>query len=635
MDGGLDGFMSRYVRMVCLTIAIGYVLVIIKLYELASLVVVLLLLSARGAFSGAGRKNNAGELQVQLITWIYDLLDGLVHPAKIAARWWREKSQSFKREVYCRFGSFAAAGSTLLFAAVLIYSAYLRFHDAMVHAAPAMSDAYVTLAWMKYIERRILFHDGIYPQGFHIYLSVLHKFAANDPLYILKYTGPLNGLFTALGLYFAASRFTGQKVPGIIAAFVFGALSSFLPIQWERQASTNSQEFALVFLLPAWYFAASYLKTMKKVHLWTAGACFLVVGWVHTFVFVFLGIGLFFLVAAHLSLNFRESVRPCWHISLAGVLAGVLSALPAVLGLLMGRKFHGSSADYIAQEMKINFPDVTLIDQVALGGLVLFFVISILVNRSRKDAAIPLFILLLGLSSFAMYLALGPLTGKAVFAGERTGLLWSLLASMGVGLGWFALFRLVPGGRRKQLAETVLCLVLLACTVIYLKPAPAQPYKMQRDSMVEQYLRISQEFRPTEWLIVMPEEGYALSMGRGWHMMLGDFLNWYNPEDRRLTRLNNGRAEILSTRDIFIFKEKNVLRVNVAGAEKVLEEIYQRRLGEYRMLDQWVEKYGATHNNMSIYYEDRDIQVFHIHQPKSREEEFRDMWEGRESSGKI
>ncbi len=632
-EGGLEGFMSRYAKMVCLTIAIVYILVIIKLYELISLVAVLVILSLYGIVAGGVWRSNPRELGTRIVTWIYDLLDGLIHPVKIAADWGRDQARSLNEAVYRRFGSAAAAGNTLLFAGVFLYAAYLRFYDAVMHAAPAMSDAYVTLAWMKYIEKRILFYDGIYPQGFHIYLSVLRKFATNDSLYILKYTGPLNGVLAALGVYFAVSRFTGRKVPGILAAFVYGVLGSYLPLQWERQASTNSQEFALVFLVPAWYFAANYLKSSKGTHLWAAGACFAVIGWVHSLIFAFLGIGLFSLLAAHLLLDFRGSLRPSWHICLAGAAAGALAALPVVVGLLMGRQFHGSSADFLTQDLQIKFPEITLLDRAALGGLLLFFVISFFTRKSRRDLVIPLFVLLLGASSFALYMVLGPMTGKAVLTHERTGILWSLLASMGIGLGWFAVFRLFPGDGKKQVAEAVLCLGLMACAVYYFKPAPVQPYKMQYDSTVDQYLRITEEFRPTEWMIVSNEEDYPLALGKGYHLMLGEFLNWYNPEDSRLARQVDGRIEVLSTTDIFIFKEKNMLRVDVKGAEKTLEARYRRLAREYEMLDRWIERYRATHSNMSIYYEDQNIQVFRIHQPKSREEQFRELWEGRENHG--
>lgn len=625
-------FVSRYVKMTCLTVAVGYFLVSIKLYEMFSLVAILLIISVYSLSKKGQRRGGFKNIWSDVITLMYDFFDGLVNPVKLAVDFCKKKLHFFKRFMFYSFNTFTASGNSLLFISVFLYSAYLRFYDAVVHAAPAMSDAYVTLLWMKYIERRILFYDGIYPQGFHIYLTVLRKFAFEDPLYVLKYTGPLNGLFITLGLYFVVSRFTGRTMPGVISAFIYGVLPGFLPYEWQRQASTNSQEFALVFLLPAWYFAASYLSSSKKSHLWAAAAAFIVIGWTHTLIFVFLGIGLFFLITANFTFNFRESAGSVKNICLAAGVAGVLSVLPAIIGLLIGRQFHSSSADFIALQMKVNFPEITLIDMIALGGVLLFFVVSLATKKHKREIITAFFVLLLALSSFAMYMTLGPLTGNALLA-SRIGIMWSLLAAVGIGVGWFALYELIPGGIKKQVVEVIFCVTIIACTTAFLKPTPAQPYKMQRDSMVEQYLRISSDFRPTEWMIVTNEEGYALALGKGWHLMLGDFLSWYDPGEEKLTRLVDGGVDVLTTPDVFIFKEKNLFRVNEKSIENIMDPIMERRVREYQLLDQWLDKYEATHNNVSIYYEDQDIQVIRISQPKSVDENFSEIWGSRDDSG--
>lgn len=622
-ENGMDTFVSRYVLMVFLTIAIVYVLVLIRLYELISLTTILVILSVRSIAVRNG-SGSIREIKLRFSTRFYDCLDGRISLAEIIMDRWNTMLGAFRRAILSLSGSFSSLGTALLLASVFLYSTYLRFYDAVVHAAPGMSDAYVTLAWMKYIERRILFHDGIYPHGFHIYLSVIHKFAANDPLYALKYTGPLSSLFTVLGLYFVVSRMTGRAIPGIIAAFTYGALAVWLPIEWIRQASTNSQEFAIVFLLPALYYTLNYLRYSRKKDLWTAAAAFAVIGWVHTLIFVFLAVGVFLMSLAYLAGPSRKNIRPVFHIVLAGVGAGLLSVVPAALGLIMGRSFYGSAADFATAKTVVGFPAISMIDGVALGGILLFFIVGVFLRTPGKDALIPVFVLTLGFSSFVMYMALGPLTGSTVFA-TRTGILWSLMVPMGIGFGWNALWRLVEGKNKRQVAELIMGTALIGCCLLYYRPEPAQPYKMQYDSMVDQYLRISREFRPTEWMIVSAEEGYALTLGRGWHLMLGDFLEWYNPENTVLSRSVNGRVDVLETTDIFIFREKNMFKVDF----KEMESIMDRRKREYVMLDVWLEKYQAAHSNASIYYEDANIQVIRIHQPKSREEIYRHIWEGK------
>ncbi|OPY58608.1 MAG: hypothetical protein A4E55_00789 [Pelotomaculum sp. PtaU1.Bin035] len=622
-EGGLDGFMSRYVKMTCLLIIVVYLLVIIKLYELISLVTVLLLLTLSPfIFAQKGQGNNLRAVCDNIVRWFYDVVDGQIHPVSLLKRWSCDKIQLFKKIIFHRINGAISLGNTILFVSVFAYSAYLRFYDAIMHAAPAMSDAYVTLAWMKYIERRELFHDGIYPQGFHICLSVLHKIAASDPLYILKYTGPLNGVLITLGIYFFVSRLTGQKTPGIISACLYGIWGGIFTSGWERQASTNSQEFALIFLMPAWYYTVCYFKTKSKVHYWTAAASFAVIGLVHSLVYFFLATGVVLLVLINLTFNFRESVKPACYIGLAGLGTGIISALPVVFGYLMNKQFHSSSAEYLTTEIEAAYPVITSVDKIALGGFLLFFIVWIFSHRTTKNLTTGIFVSLLGFSSFAMYMLLGKLTGNAVLA-TRMDLLWSLQVPVGIGAGWYALLKLSSLYKRTEIYGIALCFLVTVSLVFYYKPGPLEPYKMQYDSLVEQYLRINGEYRPTEWMVVS-EEGYALVLGRGYHLLLSDFINWYDPGSERLVRQVDGVGEILRIPDIFIFKEKAVFRADLES----MAPVYEQREKEYQMLDIWIERYKTAHNNMSIYYEDPDVQVFRIHQPKTKEELFKELWEG-------
>lgn len=625
-EGRLDGFMSRYMKMTVLLIMVIYVLVLVKLYELLSLAALLLLLILLAyVLAAKGRGDNLTVLGDNLVRWFYDVVDGRLHPVTALKKRCKNEFQACRKMMLHRVNDARSLGQIFLFIAVFAYTAYLRFYDAVLHAAPAMSDAYVTLAWMKYIERKELFHDGIYPQGFHICLSALHKFAACDPLYILKYTGPLNGVLLTLGIYFFVSRLTRQATAGIIAACVYGVLGGLFASGWERQASTNSQEFALVFLLPAWYYTISYLKTKSSAHYWAAAASFAVIGLVHALVYFFLAIGVMLLVFVSLALKPKASWQPARRISLAGIASGIIAVLPVAVGFLLRKQFHGASASYLTTEIEAVYPVVTSLDKIALGGFLLFIIVWIYRHRQTQDLTTGILVSLLGFFSFAMYMFLGKLTGNAVFA-TRMDLLWSLQIPVGLGAGWYALFALLPLGKRKETCRIAFCFLVTAALVVYFRPGPPEPYKMQYDSLVEQYLRISSEYRPTEWMIVS-EEGYALVLGRGYHLSLHDFLNWYAPESGRLVRQVNGAGEVLKTPDIFIFKEKKVFRADFAS----MIPVYEQREKDYQRLDGWVERYRATHDNLSIYYEDPEVQVFHIHQPKTKEELFRELWEGREN----
>ncbi|NTW06208.1 MAG: hypothetical protein HGA27_08860, partial [Peptococcaceae bacterium] len=379
---------------------------------------------------------------------------------------------------------------------------------------------------------------------------------------------------------------------------------------------------------PAWYFILSYLQSSNKSYLWTAFVCCGIIGLVHTIVFLFLIIGVVLLIFSHLLLDFKKSLLPVLNIALAGIAAGFLSVIPVLGGFLMGRSFHSASVEFLNNELKINFPIISLFDQISLAGILLFFIVSLFLGKSKKDFIVPLFLFLLLIVSFGMHMTLGPLTSKAVLS-ARSGVLWGILSPLGFGLGWYGITRIIPNFRKKMILEIIIFSIVISYAVFTIKPVPAEPYKMEYDSVVEQYLRISEEFRPTEWIIVSNEEGYSLAMGKGYHMMLGDFIKDYSPEDVHLSRRISGKVEMLTTPDIFIFKEKKMLQVKITGAENALDIIYNRRAREYSALDIWLEKYRIKHKNMTVYYEDQNIQVFQIHQPKTKKALFEELWEGR------
>ncbi len=154
------------------------------------------------------------------------------------------------------------------------------------------------------------------------------------------------------------------------------------------------------------------------------------------------------------------------------------------------------------------------------------------------------------------------------------------------------------------------------------KPIIPKPYKMEHESGVAQYLRISKEFTPTTWLIVSQEEGYAIVLGKGWHLMLQDFLTWYDPSTPKLFRKDGDPEEFLDNEDIFIYEEKELFRAEFES----LQEIYERRESEYLKLKDWLYEYQKYHDNISVYYEDDVLRIWHIHQQKKAEEEKRRVW---------
>lgn len=496
-------------------------------------------------------------------------------------------------------------------------AAYLRFYDGIVNAAPPLADSYVTLAWMKYITNRLVFHDGIYPHGFHIYLSTLAKFAAVDPLGVLKFTGPLNSLLAVFGLYFAARVLSGQPAGGLVAAAVYGIGASFLPCEFVRQAATNSQEFALVFLLPATVFTWRYLETGRRGPLLIAFASLSITGLVHSLIALFTGLGMAAAAAAVLLTRPRPFGRFLILAGAAGA-AAVVAALPVLVGLALGGRIHEGVTAFMAEQMQWVRP-ITLPMVVASALPFLAIVLGLAARRGREAVSAGLCTAFIVLGSFAIDQA--PRFGVSSAALiTRSGEFLALAMALSAGVAWGALAGLGRGWWRTLWAVTTATVIVAGAW--WAAPVPADPYKMQYNAGVEQYLRISREHRPATWLMVSDEEGYALAYGRGWHLMVGDFLERVDPAAEELVYRGPGASEPLDHEWIFLFHERVPYHVPLPEAEAIVP----RRLDEERRLLEWVAVYASAHQNIEVYYEDDDIVVWLIRQPIPQSERFRQIW---------
>jgi hypothetical protein len=619
-DHPLDRGAARFLRMVFLLIVMGYVLVLLKLFELAAIVTILTLFSLRKYLS-LRQKSLVEASLTSLLTKLYDFLDGLVHFPRT-----RIKPELRTYLTNRDQADWLYWGIGIL---ILALCAYFRFDDALTTAAPPLSDSYVTLAWMKYIDERILFHDGIYPQGFHIILDVLHKFSADEFLYVLKYAGPLQSLGIAVSLYFVVSRLTGDRLAGMAATAVYGLfLGSYEGFPWERQVGTNSQEFGFLLVYPTLYFAVRYVQEKKKEDLWTVFAGMAAVGLVHSLAFAFLGSMIFFLLLAALWVYRKHVIIPLKWLAGAGVCSVLLSAVPIGLGLLLGKELHSSSVDYLTSHaFTFTVPAWNRLDKMAAVSLILLFVFCWKKKRSDGQRCLFLFSFFFGAFFFVLYLYGGMLT-KSTLIASRAIDLWGLALSFCIGMGWHCLERIRANWLPSRWISLGLFCTLLVSGLMVDKPTAIHPYKMEWDSGVQQFLRITNMYRPKSWMIVSQEEGYSLSLGDGYHMYLSTLLQDYDPTLPPLTKKGQHHPDENLSPDVFIYHEKEIYRVSPSNSIYSLEApIYVRRERENRELADWLKKYKESHGSLPIFYEDAHLQIIHLHREITRKEINHLLWD--------
>lgn len=628
----METFFENLINMTLLLIVAGYILVLTKLFEVLAIAALLIILAFRRYLTEHSIGKWSDFLHL-LNVRMYEITDGIIHPNDKIKTWLRKKLESIRRYVLNRTKKVTLLLEDIALFTVIAYSAYLRFYDATINAAPALSDAYTTLSWMKHIDARELFFTGggeVYPRGFHIVLATLNKFSAIDPLYVLRYSGPLAAVLIVLGIYYSVSRLTESRISGILASAVYGVLGQWLPMAWERHASTNSQEFAFIFVIPVLYLFYKYFQNPIKDNLKPALMGLIVVGLIHQYALALTGLGMGMLIAAALFTNAKRHFKTAAITCASGILAVIISIIPIGLGYLMGFKPLETSMDYLVSTAEISFPQLLQIetrDRLVLAAAAALIILILIRIKQFKKLLPEMFIVLLGAGAFSFYFFGGAVT-QSVVVSSRSGELWALAIPVCIGGGWHAVEQMFHLEIIKKAMGLIVCFVFLCYIILYIKPLPIIPYKMHHNVNIEQYFRISSTFRPKSWWLVSPQyEDYAIVLGSGFLVYADEFINMFNPKTDKLTRKGSDKPDQGLPEDIFIYFEKDIFKVSEDnGIYGILKPDYERREKLKEDLRGWLEKYQASHDNISVYFEDDNLKVFRIHIPMSREEEVSRIW---------
>jgi len=627
-DDGLEQAVGNFLRIVPLLVAIGYVLVVTKLFEWLALTTILILLVVTRAMR-MKTPEERDETASRWTVWGFDYFEGLISLKKIGLRKYQEAKSKSKDRYRKLVSSVPRMLSIALFAFIILLSAYIRYYDALTSPVPGMSDGNVTLKFMKFIDMRQLFPDGFYPSGLYIILDTIFKYASINSIYVLKYMGPTCIMLVMGGIYFAVSRFTKNKYAGAASMIAYGLLSVlYAGNAYDRQAATNSQEFAFIFVFPALYFYLSYLHGGNKNRLWTAAAGTMAVGSAHMVGYAWLGMGMGLLILLHILVNGKQDFKRVVFVGATGVGASIAVGSPYVLSKLMRVKVHESTGNYLTSRLAdIVSPDITIYDQIALTAALLVFIHGLVAWRDRYARFAYLFSSLFVLGTFAVYYYGGTLT-KLEVVSVRSEDIWVLCLPFIVGMAWHSTMSMMGRSKGADWVQLGLSLSVAVASVAWVPVKPIIPYKMEWDAAVEQYLRIHSEFTPNSYLIVSPRvQEYAIVLGSGFHMYLGEgdgdphLLGVYDPSKEPLTRFGENKHDDVAP-EIFIFYEKNVFKQDLS-ALSTEKPNYDRYEQEYPQLLEWINEYREAHEgdgSFSVYYEDENFTVFHLHREESRDE---------------
>ncbi|WP_373230231.1 hypothetical protein [Cohnella sp.] len=624
-DDRLEDRFGRFSIAVCIYIVMGYLLVLLKLYEVISVSIVIMLLCTR-TFWRKGSAKKRDEASVIYGVWFYELTEIGFH---LKNRWkqWRGKLTMIHKEIRLKNAARADLLLLVVLGTVIAISVFVRFYDAVRHAPPALSDGVVTLAWMKYISQRELYHDGIYPQGFHITLSLLSKFAATDELYTLRYTGPLNGVLTVISYYFCLSRMTGNKAAGIIAAALFGFGGPILfGGDWDRQAATNSQEFAMVFLFPSLYFILRYLQENDRRFLWNGMAACAVAGFTHSLIFAYVGVGIGVALIAVILSNSPRPWKRILIVSFISLGAVVITYAPIQIGMWAGVKLHGSSANFLTETIAVSIPILGIRDFVGLGSIAFISLFALIGWRNRQRRTLDLFAIGMGVATFVLYYW-APYATQSELLSSRSSTLWILYICFGTGFAWWSFWRYLPQWKRVQPLQIGLSGALALGLAFYVHVQPIIPYKMQWESEARAYLKIASVHQKRTWTIFGNDQNYALAFGNGYFQPLSTLITQYDPTGTPITRVGQDEYDPDVTPWMYVFQQKNVYKVNKSNSVyDVMQKRYADNERDNRLLLDWIAEYEPIHGRPPVVYEDENLRVYLIERPDAKDKRIRRMW---------
>lgn len=615
-----DRNLSYFMRMNLLVICLGYVLVISKLYEAIgiSICVIVFVLVRKSR-----HVNPAEDPATVMMARFYDLLEfrHVLTSALGRLRLWSREVMTHTRPGGFRI-SITRLIPFLLATIVILIASYVRGIDSLLDPAPALSDGYVTLAWMKYVNERILFHDGIYPQGMYFAMATLGKFAFINLLYILRYMGPMNTILIVWGLYYVISALSGSRMGGTMAAAVYGVFGVWLlQGDWTRQAATNSQEFGLLFVVPTMYYLYRYLHQGQRSDYWTAVSGLCVTGLSHPLAYALAVIAFASVMTASVILHLQDHWKRLIRSVYGGFLSGAVALAPIGAGLALGHKLNSSSQSFATSTVQtgVPFPTLHWADWLALLAVIILLTGTVIeLTRGRKRAE-WLLSAVFGLGVFALYFAGGPLTHSQVLVSRALDL-WAVALPFTIGMAWAAAFYLLPSLPLRRWIEIALAVGIIGTGMALSPPHPISTYKMQWSQDVQQYLSIDDTYRYTGYMIVAPEEEYALVLGTGYRMSIADFVTMFNPAMPPLTRYGDHSPYRKIAADVFVYFPKHIYQLPATNSVYPLEApIYRKRLGDRQALSQWLTTYRTHHRSLDIYFEDPNLIVYHFHiqPPKS------------------
>lgn len=634
---GMDKFFISLIQANFVTIVLIHLLAAIRIYETFSLVLgYIAVVFIYFKIITRVRKKDSLEDKANPIARALDSMDsngGAWNAVKnkIKARF--KKTLSTLKSGMVRF--IKNPIPAVLVAVFFAFGAFVRFSHSFSHLYYGASDAYVHLAWVKYIGNNVLYADGVYPLGYNMIISALEKIFFTDPHTIIRFIGGIGGFLIILSIYYVLRKyFKSSVIPALIGVAVYVATTE-LPVNVWRQMSALPLEYAMIFMLPGMHFLLTYFRTKENKFLYLAAQVLALTLLIHLYVSVFLVIGYLAVCIFYLPRFFSFKLLG----KFAGVMTGaaVIGLLPIGAGLLSGIEMHGPSIDFILEsagrDPQARFNPFGYIESetgflVMLAALLFAVIISLVglfYNKkdNRQKALAGLAFAFTTLFVYIQYRS-EEFGVPSLMETSRTGIFLGLLAAFTIAVA-IGLLDIIPVHKIiKSILKAVAGITVFVLTVnISALGTLPEGAKLEYDEAAYSYMEIKKGYPALNWTIVSPVEQYPQVIGHGWHYELWEFVMDVTEEKPNELKI--------PTDYVFWFVEKYPLnsevRITMEDALQPFPEITENlddfyTVAEKRRIIQarayfWLEDYMEKNDNVVIYRDTEHMRIYKLVQDGS------------------
>ncbi len=533
----------------------------------------------------------------------------------------------------------------ILIFAVFVLAFWLRFRHAFEHLYFGASDAYVHLAWTKYLGINKIYLDGVYPYGYEAVLSALHKLFFIDPAILIRFFGGIGSSFILFSIYYVLKKNLKNQFVLIFAAvfaFAFGTEFPNAASNLWRQLSALPQEYATIFLLPGIHFLNVFYNTGRKKYLLLAAEILAITVFIHFYTAIFVAVGYIFVSLMHIRKVFYK--KTFWQVLSYMTGGGVIGILPIIIGRLAGIDFHAMSYGYVTESAAVSNTldwtkeifrfaeyDRTLLLLLASAAIIVLAAILRLIFSREPEytGRIKLFLAIALLNLFIYTQIRSPEVGypslmEAYRASTFLGVIIVTLYAMMVGtIEFFPIHKAVRYVIKLAGAALIIIVSFSVSNMGLLFPQGA---KLEYDAAAYNYYKIKEEYPTLNWTIISPVEQYSQSMGYGWHYNLWEFV--------KDTQVEPKEEFEFPTDYVFIFVEKRPL--NQSDPYRLTDEVtlhdynqpfpevgdvsdrYYTNYTNRRIVEAkayfWIEENLLGEGYFDVFYEDEHMKIYILEQ---------------------